>query len=455
MMRYILGDELWWKAIRHYVQKRGQSVVETTDFKEAIEESTGRALDWFFNQWLYKGGHPEFEVSWSYDDKSKLVALNVKQKQEAKDITPVFKMPVAVEIVTKKRTWRETLDIEKAEHSFFIPSQDRPHMVLFDPENWILKKLTFEKQKDELLHQITHADNMVPRIQACEGLAKIPYDRVVMDALKKCLTSDKFWGVRIAAAKAFGEMGTPEAKDILLSEGLRQPDSRVRRGVVEALGTFRGDEEVFERLSAVYRSDKAYYVVSGAADALGKLRNDKAFEVLTKWMDRPSHAHVIARAALGGLAEMRDPRGIQVCMEHLSYGKPEMVRMNAAIALGRLGYYLEDKKDDVRDQLTRLLTDINFRTKMGAVQGLIALADPAAVPKLAAIQQREPNGMLRREARKAIKKINEKHAERAKRVDAQNDIDTLKDENRDLKSRLAKLESRVDGMVAGKKPGKK
>lgn len=454
MMRYVLGDDLWWKAIRHWVAKRGLSVVETTDFREAIEESTGRALDWFFNEWLYKGGHPDFEVSWSYDDKSKLVSMTVKQKQEAKDITPIFKMPIPVEIATKKRTWREILDVEKAEHTFFIPSPDRPQMVLFDPENWILKTLKFEKQKDELLHQVAHAENIIPRIQACEALAKILSDKAVMDALKKALASDKFWGVRSAAAAALGEMATAEAKEILLSEGLKQQDSRARRAVVDALGNFRGDEEVFERLSAVYRSDKAYYVVSGAAQALGKIRNEKAFDVLTKWMDRPAHADVITRAALMGIADLRDAKGVKVCMDHTAYGKPEMVRMAAATALGKLGFYLEDKKDDIRDHLVRLLNDTNFRTKLGAIAGLVALADGAAIPKLATVEKHDQYGMVRREARKAMRKVQEKQAERTKKADAQKDIETLKDENRDLKARLAKLESKVDVLSGGKRKSK-
>ena len=451
MMRYVLGDELWWKAIRHWVAKRGLSVVETGDFREAIEESTGRALDWFFNEWLYKGGHPEFEVSWSYDDKAKLLSLVVKQKQEAKDITPVFRMPVTVEIATKKKTWRETLDIEKPEHTFFIPCQDRPQMVLFDPENWILKTLKFDKQKDELLHQLAHAENVIPREQACEGLAKILGDKAVLDALRKTLTTDKFWGVRSSAAAALGEMATPEAKEILLSEGLRQQDSRVRRAVVDALGNFRGDDEVFERLSAVYRSDKAYYVVSGAAQSLGKLRNEKAFDVIAKWMERPSHMDVITRAALMGIAEMRDPKGVKLCTDFTAYGKPEMVRMAAATSLGKLGYYLEDKKDDIRDQIVRLLKDTNFRTKLGAVAGLVALGDGAALPRLADVEKNDQYGMVRREARKAIRKIQERQADRAKRADAQKDIESLKDENRDLKARLAKLESKVDGLSGGKR----
>src|SRR5437899_11933628 len=42
MMRNELGDDLWWKAIRQYVKKFAGQNVETNDFKEAIEEATGR-----------------------------------------------------------------------------------------------------------------------------------------------------------------------------------------------------------------------------------------------------------------------------------------------------------------------------------------------------------------------------------------------------------------------------
>ena len=454
MMRYVLGDELWWKAIRYWVQKRALGLVETTDFKEAIEESTGRALDWFFSQWLYRGGHPEFEVSWSYDDKSKLISLNVKQKQEVRDITPLFRMPFEVEIASKRRAWRETYEIDKAEHTFFIPSPERPQMVLFDPENWILKKLTFEKQKDELLVQLSRADNIVPRIQACQGLAKILYDNEVMEALTKCLTSDKFWAVRVAAAKAFGEMMTDEAKEVLLSEGLKQRDSRVRKAVVEALAKYRGDKEVLDRLSAVYRSDKAYYVVSAAAQTLGKLRGDKTFEVLTKWKDRPSHADTIVRASLNALADLRDQRALKVLLNYTNYGKPELVRMTAAIALGKLGCYLEKEKDDVREHLVRLLSDVNYRTKLGAIQGLVELADPAAIPKLSTSEKFDYLSGIRREARRAIKTIQKKQADRAKRTETQKELDSLKDESRELKTRLAKLESMVDTLATGKKKKK-
>src|SRR5713101_2859926 len=62
MLRAVLGDALFWKAMHHYcVTHRGQNVI-TTDLQRAIEEATGKSLDWFFHQWVYQAGHPELEV---------------------------------------------------------------------------------------------------------------------------------------------------------------------------------------------------------------------------------------------------------------------------------------------------------------------------------------------------------------------------------------------------------
>ena len=62
-----LGDEQFWRAIRRYVEVNQFRTVETADLRIAIEDATGQGLNWFFDQWLHQGGHPEFNVSWDYD----------------------------------------------------------------------------------------------------------------------------------------------------------------------------------------------------------------------------------------------------------------------------------------------------------------------------------------------------------------------------------------------------
>jgi aminopeptidase N len=446
MMRFVLGDDLWWKAIRHYVKRHAMGNVETNDFKEAIEEATGRNLDKFFDQWLYHAGHPEFEVSWKYDDKAKVVALSVKQKQEVKDLTPLFAMPVEVELHVKGKARRERIEVSRPEQTFFIEAAGKPDAVLFDPDNWVLKKLVFEKPKEELLYQLKNADRILPRIQACEGLGKILKDDAVIAALEWALTKDPFFGVRRAAAKALGEIRTEEAKVALLV-GTKDKDSRVRRAVYETLGQFRDDDDAFRVLSKAWTEEPRPYAAGAAAVGMGASRHPGAFDAIVKGLDRPAHAGTITRNGLTALADLRDARAIEVIKRYTRPGQPEFVRMTAGIALGKIGDLLEDKRNDIRDILVPLLRDDNFRTKIGAIMGLGNMGDSKAIPELEKVEKTDALGAIRRLARRNIRQIQEKVAERAKKVEQQGELDKLKDENRDLKGRVAKLEGQVEKIL--------
>ena len=81
MLRTNLGEENWWRAINYYLKKYANQPVETEQFRIAIEESTGQSMDWFFDEWLYKMGHPVFEVTQHYDEANKTLQLTVRQQQ--------------------------------------------------------------------------------------------------------------------------------------------------------------------------------------------------------------------------------------------------------------------------------------------------------------------------------------------------------------------------------------
>ncbi len=446
MLRTVLGDELWWKGIRHYVQKHALQNVETTDFRLALEEATGKSLGWFFDEWVYKPGHPEFEVSWSYDDAARQVELKVKQTQETKDGVPIFQMPVEVEFATDDRAWRETVQVDKAEQIFRLSSAKRPRSVVFDPDGNLLKKLTFKKEKAEFVWQLAHAKGVWARTEACEGLGRFVGDAEAVAALAKALAKDKFWGVRRAAAQALGEVGTEAARDALLA-ALNGQDSRVRRGIYRGLGKFRKDDLAFRALAKAYLEDGIYLPMATAALAMAETRHEGAFDAIVKGMDRPSQAEWISRSASSAIADLRYERGIEVLVARTAYGQPELRRFGACTALGKLGYYHERRRDEILEELGALARDPNYRTKLGAVDGMAALAYKKAIAELEKVEDTSVLGTLRRNARGAVASIREKHAEDAKRLEQQDELDKLKDENKELKSRVAILEAEVGALA--------
>src|SRR5690606_27485642 len=97
MLRATLGETLFWKAIRRYVISRRGTNVVTMDLQRAIEEATGRNLDWFFDQWVFSAGHPDMKGSFAWDDEAKMAKLSFSQTQKGDDVPEVFRLPLRVD----------------------------------------------------------------------------------------------------------------------------------------------------------------------------------------------------------------------------------------------------------------------------------------------------------------------------------------------------------------------
>ena len=53
LLRSEIGDDAFWNGIKVYSQKFYGESVETKDFQQVMEESTGKTLDQFFKKWVY------------------------------------------------------------------------------------------------------------------------------------------------------------------------------------------------------------------------------------------------------------------------------------------------------------------------------------------------------------------------------------------------------------------
>ncbi len=450
MLRFELGDELFWKAIRHYADKHQGTNVTTPDLQRAIEESTGRNLDAFFEQWVYGAGHPELNVAFEWDDDAKQAKLTVKQTQStAQRTAEVFRAPVEVDFALEASNQSFRVELSEREQSFYFPLADKPKMVRFDPGGWLLKTVEFKRSQEMLLHQLQHDDDVLGRIDAAKELAKLGTKEAI-SALKDAVLSDSFWGVQREAAKALGSAGTAAALDALL-ECLGIDHPKVRRGVVEALGEFRDEPparrgaRAAEALERVLRDgDASYYVEAAAAAALGKTRSERAFAALERALEKESHNEIIRVRAFEGFAELRDERAMPLAVEWSRYGRPAPARGAATTALGKLGLYAE-RKEQALDRLVELLDDPWLRVQLNAAGGLQELGDDKALPALERAAARELDGRVVRRCREVIARLREGRDKGDEVKKLRDELDKLREEQRTLVDRMAKLEAREDG----------
>ncbi|HKQ79928.1 MAG TPA: M1 family aminopeptidase [Blastocatellia bacterium] len=413
MLRWELGDDPFFRTLAYYLNKHEFGNAETNDFKVAIEEATGLNLHWFFDQWIYGAGHPELEVGYEWRREQSLLKLSVKQAQKAEDETRVFRFPVEVEILTvepgevieteQRANYR--VIVEKAEQDFYFPCESKPRMVLFDKGHRIFKTMRFEKSAQELIFQMTRAEEALDRARAARELSVFNGE---VDALREVLLGDDFYGVRMAAAVSLGEIGLGGARAAVIEAYRLSKDSHVRRACVWALGNFK-DDETIDILGVALRKDESYYVAVTAARALAHIGGDKAYDILRSSISRSSWQEIIAASIFHGFALAKEKRAVDLAINHSKYGERAPIRVAAIACLGSLGKELNKEKKDNQsvDHLIELLKDKAVRARLGAVKALSKIGNKRALSALRETQRRECLDMMKGALEDAIKSLEE------------------------------------------------
>ncbi len=444
MLRYVLGDDLWWRAIAHYVSSHRERNVLTHDLQRAVEEATGRNLDWFFDQWVWKGGHPELRATYSWDAEHQLATVRVAQEQRADGdpLTSIYRMPLEIAFRTEQGLRTVRVEVSELSHSFVFPLDGEPRWVAIDPANRVLKKLVFEPGEAQLRARLAEDREAVGRIEAAEGLAAVGSPRAV-EALASALASESENDlVRASVATALGTVRAEAARDALIA-ALDSPSARVRRAAASALGENR-DEATARALAGRLRGrgDRSYYVQAAAAAALGATRQPSCFQALRRVLERPAHNDVITAGALTGLGALRDPRAIETLMAYTARGRHPNARRAAAAALGRLAPFTDEgPRARARERLIELLDDGELRVQLQAAAALTDLGDARAVPALHRVSGRALDGRFRRACRVAARDL-------AERSDKGEQVRALTDEVEKLRQRNDALRDRLDAMEA-------
>jgi len=438
MLRNRLGDELWWKAINHYVTKHRESEVLTPDLQRAIEEATGYNLDGFFAQWVWKGGHPEFKATTSWSAEKKQASVTLEQTQTPDDsLTSIYEVPIEVGFWVNGQLDRRTVEVRDGHETFVFTLPSEPEFITIDPANRVLKTLDYKPGEKALKANLANNPEAVGRIDAAKALAKVGTPGAIEALRKALLDTREVDFVRAEVASALGGVKSVAARDALI-QGTRARDNRTRRASASALGNFR-DAEAAAALTALLtgEGDKSYYAQAAAASALGKTQQPGVIETLTGILDRPSHNDVIAAGALAGLGATRDAAALPALLEHTTWGVHQNARRNAVVALGSLYRWLEaPDRTRVRERVEELLDDPWLRVQLSAVTALQTMAEPASISALNAAAGRGLDGRLKRMSKVAVRRI----GAAAKKPE---ELNALKKQVEDLQSANQKLEDRL------------
>jgi aminopeptidase N len=388
MLRFVLGDRLFWKAMHHYIVKYQHTPVETNDLKVAIEEATGQNLYWFFDQWVYKAGYPVFDLSYDWSDSAKTLSMHVRQTQKTDSLTGVFRTPVDIELTLPGGVSTHRCNILTGDTTLTFPAAGRPRLVVFDKGNWLLKEMTWHKSPEEWLYQAEHAGNPVDRLLAVQEIALKGGNDSTVACIARVVRNDPFWAVRREAVLSCEKLDTLEAgKKSHLTAALiaaaRDPKSEVRLAAINVLA-HTPEERVIGTLHESLK-DSSYRVVAAALRSLAKTDSAHAGSLLLSFIDVPSHGNVIAASALRSLAGLDSVRALELALVKGGPGQPREVRFASLGILSRYGKGRTDalrllesvtleKQSFVRGFAIRILGDIGGED---AIPGLEKIAADA------------------------------------------------------------------------------
>jgi hypothetical protein len=299
MLKYICGGrEAYNQAIRYYLQKHRYENVDSEDLLKAFEETLGYSLDWFWEEWIYKGGEPAYTITFQELDKSS--QFIVQQSQELTSITglPVqgnqsvaatndpfvsansienrpaglFKMPIWFEVHYADGTMeRKQVMIQKQTELVSVPNPDHKKIayVLFDPDNNVLKSVIFNKPFEMLEAQALNAPYMLDRYDALLAMKSLSLERK-REVLIKVFKKESFQACKAEVVEQLANDNNPQSMELIRS-AFGDKDVMVRKA---ALKEFHGSI-VYQPEVESLLTDSSYEIVASALEKLCYYNTDK------------------------------------------------------------------------------------------------------------------------------------------------------------------------------------
>jgi tetratricopeptide (TPR) repeat protein len=136
MLRNIMGDDKFFGMLREFIKKYHLQPAGIDDLKRVAEEVYGKSLTWFFDQWVYGTGIPDYRLEYeiaSTDAEECEITVSIDQSQAQ------FRMPL--EVVALKDRSSETFQkfVEHKRSSFRFNLPYKPDKILLDPEFKVLR----------------------------------------------------------------------------------------------------------------------------------------------------------------------------------------------------------------------------------------------------------------------------------------------------------------------------
>ena len=147
MLRHILGDSVFFRSVRSYVDdpRFRFGTATTEDLQGVFESVSGMSLDYFFRQWVYGENYPQYSFSWKDEQAAGGYVTTVKIHQTTRTSNPTFFiMPIDIKLSNEDRDTTVVITPVVDGEEFLIHTSYKPGLVELDPGHWILREILID-----------------------------------------------------------------------------------------------------------------------------------------------------------------------------------------------------------------------------------------------------------------------------------------------------------------------
>ena len=424
MLRKLIGDEDFRNSLHKYLELFKYKTAETQDLRQILEETSGINLQQFFDQWVYREGHPKIDLEIS--DDHGMIKLVLTQKQEG----DAFVFPLEMQFVlssTKPEGNNEQNQIvqqqiqitEKRYRKTFDISLDELDHIVIDPEYKILKEyLQLTTPNDFIATHLQDGKTIVSRIRDSVVLRQIsPSSKDAFSAVNSLLLNinKKQFSAKATKSNASSQIDKngdtdEQAYQYIVNSLQETSDPGIRRKILDSIGHFKKIDS-FDLLKGILQNDEGDpYERYFAAIAIGNTEHAESLQLLKTMADTHSYHNLVARGSIEGLKiiainskdETTKEEVKDFIIDKIKDMKESRLRRAAASTLGYIARY-EKNNTKVIDQLKELLYDDSVYVRNTAcvaiANALEGTNDPAAIETLSKIASGDANSIVKATAR--------------------------------------------------------
>jgi aminopeptidase N len=140
MIRFELdNDSLFFQTLKNFQNQFQYNVASALDFKDVLEQTTGKNFDDFFTQWYFGEGYPIYNINWTQMNDTLLI--NSTQTTST-SVTPLFKMQLELKLHFAGGDTTIRINQMNNTQSFQIYFPLTVTNITADPNNWVIDQST-------------------------------------------------------------------------------------------------------------------------------------------------------------------------------------------------------------------------------------------------------------------------------------------------------------------------